>query len=167
MWKTAIFIIFWRFFLGIFRIFWRAKHFIGNESAIKNRCDLHQKRINFFKNSLRNRKSQRGIQNSMYLDTPLSTLAISQPGKCKFLLTTVSKNGFWVSYTFLQKLSSFKFYNILEEIVLSTSLLKQLNVRLLLTIAAKIVFGWVILSCKSQVFSNNSEFDHHFQEISL
>ena len=35
--------------------------------------------------------------------------------KCKFLLTNVSKNGFWVSYTFLQKLSSFKFYSILEE----------------------------------------------------
>ena len=44
--------------------------------------------------------------------------------------------------------------------------MEQLNVRLLLTIAAKTVFGWVILSCKSQVFSNNSEFDHHFQEIS-
>ena len=35
--------------------------------------------------------------------------------KCKFLLTNVSKNGFWVGYTFLQKLSSFKFYSILEE----------------------------------------------------
>ena len=35
--------------------------------------------------------------------------------KCKFLLTNVSKNGFWVSYTFLQKLNSFKFYSILEE----------------------------------------------------
>ena len=32
----------------------------------------------------------------------------------KFLLTNVSQNGFWVSYTFLQKLSSFKFYSILE-----------------------------------------------------
>ena len=78
--------------------------------------------------------------------------------KCKFLLTNVSQNVFWVSYTFLQKLSSFKFYSILEE---------NCTVRLLLTIAAKTVFGWVILSCKSQVFSNNSEFDHHFQEISL
>ena len=87
--------------------------------------------------------------------------------KCKFLLTNVSKNGLWVGYTFLQKLSSFKFYNILEEIVLSTSLMKQLNVRLLLTIAATTVFGWVILSYKSQVFSNISEFDHHFQEISF
>ena len=45
--------------------------------------------------------------------------------------------------------------------------MEQLNVRLLLTIAAKTVFGWVILSCKSQVFSNNFEFDHHFQEISF
>ena len=35
--------------------------------------------------------------------------------KCKFLLRNVSQNGFWVSYTFLQKLSSFKFYSILEE----------------------------------------------------
>ena len=35
--------------------------------------------------------------------------------KCKFLLTNVSKNGRWVSYTFLQKLSSCKFYSILEE----------------------------------------------------
>ena len=35
--------------------------------------------------------------------------------KCKFLLTNVSKNGFWVGYTFLQKPSSFKFLSILEE----------------------------------------------------
>ena len=31
----------------------------------------------------------------------------------RLLLTKVSKNGRWVSYTFLQ--SSFKFYNILEQ----------------------------------------------------
>ena len=43
--------------------------------------------------------------------------------------------------------------------------MEELNVDLLLTIAAKTVFGWVILSCKSQVFSNISEFDHYFQEI--
>jgi len=45
--------------------------------------------------------------------------------------------------------------------------MEQLNVSFLLTNTSKLVVGLVILSCKSQVFSNNSEFDHHFQEISL
>ena len=65
--------------------------------------------------------------------------------KRKFLLTNVSKNGRWVNYTFLQKLSSFKFYGILDE----NCAANIINGRLLLTIAAKIVFGWVTLSCKS------------------
>ena len=61
------------------------------------------------------------------------------------LLTKIAKNGRWVNYTFLQKLSSFKFYCILEE----NCAADFINGRLLLTIAAKIVFGWVTLSCKS------------------
>ena len=64
--------------------------------------------------------------------------------KCNFLLTNVSKNGRWVSYTFLQNLHSFKFYCILEE----NCVADIINGRLLL-IAAKTVFGWVTLSCKS------------------
>ena len=37
----------------------------------------------------------------------------------------------------------------------------------LLTDASKPVVGWVILSCKNQVFSIISELEQHFQEISL
>ena len=33
----------------------------------------------------------------------------------KLLLTNAAKKVFWVAYAFLQKLSSFKFYSILEE----------------------------------------------------
>ena len=55
----------------------------------------------------------------------------------------------------------------LKSIVMPASLMEQLNVGFLLTITAKPVIGWVILSCKSQVFSIISEFEHHFQEISL
>ena len=55
----------------------------------------------------------------------------------------------------------------LKNIVVPASLMEQLNVGFLLTNTAKPVVGWVILSCKSQVFSIISEFDHHFQEISL
>ena len=39
----------------------------------------------------------------------------SQNEQSLVLLTKAAKNGRWVSYTFLQKLSSFKFYSILEE----------------------------------------------------
>ena len=54
-----------------------------------------------------------------------------------------------------------------QEIVVSASLMVQLNVGFLLTNTSKPVVGWVILSCKSQVFSIISEFEHHFQESSL
>ena len=39
----------------------------------------------------------------------------SQNEQSLVLMTKAAKNGRWVSYTFLQKLSSFKFYSILEE----------------------------------------------------
>ena len=39
----------------------------------------------------------------------------SQNEQSLVLLTKSAKNGRWVSYTFLKKLSSFKFSNILEE----------------------------------------------------
>tara|TARA_Y100000590_G_scaffold268661_1_gene301727 strand:+ start:414 stop:704 length:291 start_codon:yes stop_codon:yes gene_type:complete len=39
----------------------------------------------------------------------------SQNEQSLVLLTKAAKNGRWVSYTFLQKLSSFKFCRILEE----------------------------------------------------
>ena len=55
----------------------------------------------------------------------------------------------------------------LKKIVVPASLMEQLNVGFLLTNSSKPVVGWVILSCKSQVFSIISEFYHHFQEISL
>ena len=55
----------------------------------------------------------------------------------------------------------------LKKIVVPASLMEQLNVGFLLTNTSKPAVGWVILSCKRQVFSIISEFDHHFQEISL
>ena len=55
----------------------------------------------------------------------------------------------------------------LKKIVVPASIMEQLNVSFLLTNTSKLVVGLVILSCKSQVFSIFSEFEHHFQEISL
>ena len=69
----------------------------------------------------------------------------------------------WVQYLLI----FFFWTQHLKKIVVPASLMEQLNVGFLLTNTSKPVVGWVILSCNSQVFSIISEFDHHFQEISL
>ena len=81
--------------------------------------------------------------------------------KCKFLLTNVSQNVFWVSHNFLQKLSSFKFYSILEENCVVHINIGRMKCKTFVDNCCKNCV------CKGQVFWNISEFDHHFQEISL
>ena len=60
-------------------------------------------------------KSQFLSSFSAFLKKIVLPTSIMRHLNVRLLLTNVSKNGFWVSYTFLQKLSSFKFYSILEE----------------------------------------------------
>merc|ERR1711963_1028465 len=76
-----------------------------------------------------------------------------------FLLTNVSKNGRWVSYAFLQKLSSCKFYSILEENcgadIINTTFKCKTFVD---ECCNKSSSEWLILSYKSQVLSSFSAF---------
>ena len=55
----------------------------------------------------------------------------------RLLFANGVKSCRWVSYIFLQKPCSFKFFSILEEIVMPTSLLKHLIVKLLFTNGVK------------------------------
>ena len=81
--------------------------------------------------------------------------------KCKNFVDKCCKKWSLSEYVLLS-ISPFR-----KKIVVPTSLIEHLNVSFLLTDVSKAVVGWVILSCKSQVFSIISEFEHHFQEISL
>ena len=83
----------------------------------------------------------------------------SQNEQSLVLMTKAAKNGRWVSYSFLQKLSSFKFCSILEEncgadINNGTFKCKTFVEKC----CKKRPFEWVILSYKSQLLSTFSAF---------
>ena len=83
----------------------------------------------------------------------------SQNEQSLVLLTKGAKNGRWVSYSFLQKLSFFKFCTILEENCgadINDKAFKWKN--FVDKCWKKRSFEWVILSYKSQVLSSFSAF---------
>ena len=83
----------------------------------------------------------------------------SQNEQSLVLLTKAAKNGRWVSYTFLQKLSSFKFCRILEENCSADINDRAFKCKTFVDKCwKKRSFEWVILSYKSQVLSSFSTF---------
>ena len=78
----------------------------------------------------------------------------------RLLLTNASKNGRWVSYTFLQKLSSCKFYSILEENCGADIINRTFKCKTFVDkCCKKRSFEWFILSYKRQVLSKFSSFE--------
>ena len=74
--------------------------------------------------------------------------------KCRTFVVQYCQNGLWVGNTFLQKLLSFKRFSILEENCGADINNRRIKCKCLLANAARTVFGWVILSCKSQILSS-------------
>ena len=83
----------------------------------------------------------------------------SQNEQSLVLLTKAAKNGRWVSYTFLQKLSSFKFCSILEENCAADINDRAFKCKNFVDKRCKKTsFEWVMFSYKSQVLSSFSAF---------